>query len=478
MESKHPKALPWLTFSYIFFMAGFGGILASLVLYQTDVLKVSVDQAYGIFGAAMALFWIFPLGGGYLAAKFGYAHSAGVGLIFCALGLAVLSFQMFWAFYLGLALFVVGNGFATPSIWCMVDHCYSKTSDLRESGFTLFYLFFNLGGIFGIFFGGFLASVFSFSFEFAFDALCLFISFCVFQIAAKKMVPHKGRTVRPQLEWEPKKLLGSAILISAIAVPIAMFLFQNITINNILTVLLFLSVTGVLIGIGLKQKQAFARNQMFAFISLVWIGVIFWTLYSLEPSFLSVFVEHNVDRHFLGIDIPAASFLAFDGVFVFLIGLILSRVWVILSKRRQNLSLPTKFSSSLIIIGCGFCLLALAIHLGGPQLLPGRYIVFAYAFFAFAELLIGPLGTAMVGRLAPEGWEGLMMGFWQLSVGLGGVVAAYVAMFPHLPSHAEPLSISNPVYFATFFAVGLISLFAGLLAFLFKPKLKQLIVET
>src|SRR3990167_4756427 len=106
-RGKQPVALGWLSTCYALFMVAFGGILASLVLYQTNELHLATDTAYGVFSAAMALFWILPLGGGYLAGKLGYANAARVGLLFAALGMATFCINSVDATFLGLALFVV-----------------------------------------------------------------------------------------------------------------------------------------------------------------------------------------------------------------------------------------------------------------------------------------------------------------------------------------------------------------------------------
>jgi len=102
--------------------------------------------------------------------------------------------------------------------------------------------------------------------------------------------------------------------------------------------------------------------------------------------------------------------------------------------------------------------------------------VLTYAIFSLAELLVSPLGISMVGSLAPEGQEGLMMGFWQLCAGVGGVISGYVAITPHIATHA-PLSTSNPLYSNVFYIVGGASVVAGCLVFLFVRKLKRLMVE-
>jgi dipeptide/tripeptide permease len=109
--------------------------------------------------------------------------------------------------------------------------------------------------------------------------------------------------------------------------------------------------------------------------------------------------------------------------------------------------------------------------------MPAHDIVIAYAIFATAELLVSPLGISMVGSLAPEGEEGLMMGFWQLSTGVGGVLAGYIAILPNLPQTAVPLTVSNPIYFKTFLWVGLGAVCAGLIVLLFVRQLTRLMHE-
>lgn len=472
---RHPRAFFWLTLCYSLFMASFGGILASLTLYQTQYLHAETTTAYGVFSAAMALLWILPLGGGYLAGKFGYFNAACWGLIFCTFGMVSLCFgNMEWS-YIGLALFVTGNGLATPSIWCMVDFCYTKNSPLRESAFTLFYLCFNFGAVLSIFVGGALAEHLSYAVEFGIDAFCLVIAFLVLYYSRHKIVPAEKRSIAPQLKKSAVFLNSYLFLILLITTPIVLLLFKNIIVNNVLMFLLLGSTTALLFYWAYQQPNLLARNRLIAFICLGLISIAFWTLYSLEPSFLSVFIQNNVNTRFLGMSIPASSYFAFDGVFVILFGFILSRVWLFLEKKQKNPSLSFKFSLSLIIIGLGFGFLAFMTYWHGNETLLSSYVVIiAYAIFAFAELLVSPLGISMVGRLAPAGLEGFMMGFWQLSSGIGGVLAGFVASIPNLPDKHLPLAQTNPLYIDVFFYVGLSAFIVGLFTLLFAKKLKQL----
>ena len=438
---------------------------------------MNTNTAYGVFAAAMALLWILPLLGGYLAGKWGYIPAARIGVLACALGMAAFCINSIDAFYAGLALFVVGNALATPAIWCMVDHCYTKDSPLREAGFTLFYLFFNLGAVVSIFAGAALAEKFGFGVEFGLDTACLILAYFLLQFYGRHISSHKGRSITAQVSWSRKKIYSALCVSVMIATPISILLFNHLNLNNVLMMgLMVVSVLLLLIKtLKLRDKQQ--RNRMLAFICLAVISVIFWILYSLEPSFLSVFINTNVDTTFLGMNLPASSFFAFDGVFVILVGLILSRVWLYLSIRNKNPSLAVKFSSSLVIIGLGFVYLAWMVTFHKNTLMPAHDIVIAYAIFATAELLVSPLGISMVGSLAPEGEEGLMMGFWQLATGVGGVLAGYIAMVPNLPQTAVPLTVSNPIYFKTFLWVGLGAVIAGLVVLCFARKLARLMSE-
>ncbi len=474
---KHPRALTPLTLCYTLFMAAFAGILASLTLYQTQQLHMDNNTAFGVFAAAMALLWILPLVGGYLAGKWGYGPAARVGVLVCALGMAAFCLNSVHALYLGLALFVVGNALATPAVWCMVDHCYTKDSPLREAGFTLFYLFFNLGAVVGIFGGSALAEKFGFGLEFGLDTACLILSYCLLQFYSRHTSSHKGRSIAAQVSWSRKKIYAALCGTILIGTPLALALFNHLSLNNALMLILMAGSVGWLFTKALRLDNKQQRNRLLAFIFLAVISVVFWILYSLEPSFLSVFIDTNVDTHFLGINLPASSFFAFDGVFVILVGLVLSRVWFYLSMKNKNPPLALKFAASLILIGLGFAYLAWMVTLHKNTLMPAHDIVIAYAIFATAELLVSPLGISMVGSLAPEGEEGLMMGFWQLATGVGGVLAGYIAIIPNLPQTAVPLAVSNPIYYKTFLGVGLGAVLAGLMVLFCVRKLTHLMSE-
>lgn len=472
----HPRALIPLTWCYSLFMAAFCEIVASLTLYQTNSLHIPTAHAYGVFAAAMALLWILPLLGGYFGAKLGYFAASVGGLIVCIIAMCCFCSNNALGLYLGLALFVVGNAFVTPCVWCMVDHCYAKDSPLREAGFTLFYLYFNFGAIIGIFLGGWLAETWGFAIEFAFGAIMLALALLALVYKRQDVKAHPARSIQAQLTWSTQKRSAALLLLMLAGLPITAFLFKHVHFNNILTLLLTFGMSLFLIYRSSKFKEIATRQRLLAFVFLTIISLIFWTLYSLEPSFLSIFIKNNAHHSLFGLHIPTTSFFAFDGVFVILFGFILSRLWFYLSVKNKNPSLSLKFGLSLALIGAGFVFLGAMVRVFLHTPMPAYFIVIAYAIFATGELLVSPIGIAMVGMLAPEGEEGLMMGFWQLACGAGGVLAGYIAIASKIPDKTLPLTQTNPLYSHVFLAVGLSAIASGVLVLLCLPRLNRLIV--
>lgn len=451
---KQPTALWLVALCYALFMGGGGMIMASTVLYAKS-LGFPTGEAYSIFAAAMALFWILPLGGGYLAGRYGYTQASMIGLMVTVVGMLLFAFGGAAYFYLGLALFLVGNAFITPSIMCLLDFAYTKDDCRREAGFTLFYLSFNVGAVLGVFVGGALSTCFGYDVEFGLGAAFLGLALVVFGLGQYRYLTVDPTRVK-EAAVRPTNLKNLSIFFGAIIITgvVVCQLFQYLLLCNVFITIVFVLTIAFMLYRSNRYKGA-VRRRFLAFIALAIAAIVFWTLYTLEPSLLSVFISHDVDRRFLGINIPANAFFAFDGVFVIILGLIMSRVWLWLSVRDQNPGLIQKFIVSIFVMAIGFVFLAMMIHFNGLGVrLPAHYIVLAYAIFAFAELLVGPLGISMVGQLSPPGMEGVLMGFWQLCIGFAGLVSGWVENTMTHAHRANPLTERNYHYAQGFFHVG------------------------
>jgi len=126
-------------------------------------------------------------------------------------------------------------------------------------------------------------------------------------------------------------------------------------------------------------------------------------------------------------------------------------------------------------MGLAFLALPAGIALADDQ---GRtafvWLFVCYVLQSLGELLISPVGYAMIGKLAPREYQGVMMGAWMLVTGLASLFAGdFSGMVPE-PAGTTAIA-TNPEYAALFGKLGLGSLFVGFVLVALIPFLRRLI---
>jgi POT family proton-dependent oligopeptide transporter len=103
-------------------------------------------------------------------------------------------------------------------------------------------------------------------------------------------------------------------------------------------------------------------------------------------------------------------------------------------------------------------------------------LFWSYVLQSIGELLISPIGYAMIGKLAPRQYQGIMMGSWMLWTGLASLFAGdFSGMIPE-PTGATAMS-TNPGYIKLFTELGLITLAVGIALLVLIPFLRKLITD-
>lgn len=380
--------------------------------------------------------------------------------------------------YIGVAMFVVGTGLTAPNSYALVGLCYYQHDIRRDSAFTIYYLLFNLGFLFSTTAGGYFVRYFGYSTTFLIAAFALLCALIIFCSSLKFIQPAPGSSMTPTVNWKSWQIILLFMIAGIVGIPLCVFLFEHVTLNNLL---LWILAVGSCIGIiimAAKQKEKLDKYKVWAFLILSIISIAFWALYMLEPSLLTVFIQKNVNRHIAGFIIPPSTYYGLDALFVIILGIGFSWLWKFLSKKNKDISLPGKFAGSLLSMGLGYLVIVLGIQLvGGDYLTNSSWIVLAYVLFASAELLISPIGLAMVGRLMPKGKDGLGMGIWQVFTGLSAVISGYLANMAVVPSTGEPLE-TNPIFAHALLKIGLGTIVVGIIAIILTPFIKRLILGT
>ena len=124
-----------------------------------------------------------------------------------------------------------------------------------------------------------------------------------------------------------------------------------------------------------------------------------------------------------------------------------------------------------------FFILPLGINLAGAD---GKsafaWLFLCYVLQSIGELLISPIGYAMIGKLAPRQYQGVMMGSWMLWTGLASLFAGdFSGMIPE-PTGTTAVA-TNAGYAKLFAALGVGSIVVGIALVVLIPVLRKLITD-
>jgi POT family proton-dependent oligopeptide transporter len=204
--------------------------------------------------------------------------------------------------------------------------------------------------------------------------------------------------------------------------------------------LISLGVALSLIYLTMRHPDLRERRNMWAYLILTLGSLAFWSLYQMAPSGLQLFADHNVDLLVAGVKVQPQWIQNINTVVIVFGGPLMSAWFVRLRNQGWNIDVPKQFSVSLILMGVGFLALPLGISLAGPD---GKtafvWLFISYVFQSVGELLISPVGYAMIGKLAPTRYQGVMMGSWMLVTGLASLFAGdFSGMLPEPSGDHSP----------------------------------------
>ena len=187
----HPVGLFVLFFTEMWERFSYYGMRALLVLYlvqeinsENPGLGWSDSDAGSLYGWYTMLVYITPILGGIIADKIlGFKKAITIGAVLMSLGHFALAFDPMPAFYLGLGLLIVGNGFFKPNISSMVGQLYPDGSAKKDSGYTIFYQGINVGAFLGSILCGYLAETIGWHYGFGLAGIFMVVGMIQFQLA-------------------------------------------------------------------------------------------------------------------------------------------------------------------------------------------------------------------------------------------------------------------------------------------------------
>lgn len=472
---KQPAALLPLSLTEMWERFGLYLVQGLLIFYMTKFLDFSDARSYIVMGQFTALVYVSPIAGGLCADRLlGFRHTILLGAVLLFIGYVTLALSTLTIFpkeaslFLGLAIIILGNGFLKPNISSFLGEFYQADDPLRDSGFTIYYMVFNLGIALSTLSSGYIQRNYGWFVCFLVASFGLILSI-IFFLWGYRYFGDKGLSVK---RWVNKSGFILTIIVGGIACYSILRLanFGNLILTLVGGLIL------IMLGVIISQLEPHQRKKMLALLILILISIIFWALFFQIFLVANLFIDRNVDRVIMGNSIPPVAFISLESIFIFILSPLFAMCWQRIYKANLKISRGLQFTLAMIAIGIGMQLIVMGIHFHNSEgLVNPLWIVVSYMMITVGELLLSPIGLSMVTQFAPQKLVGLMMGVWFLGLSYGGLLAGYLgkqasisAEWIHFPEH------TNPIYAHAFQTYVWLALAAALVTLLLTPWLNRL----
>jgi POT family proton-dependent oligopeptide transporter len=159
------------------------------------------------------------------------------------------------------------------------------------------------------------------------------------------------------------------------------------------------------------------RERIWVIYIIAFFVIFFWSAFEQAGASLTYFADEQTNREIFGWTMPASFFQSFNPVFIVLLGLVFSNLWIQLGKKNMDPASPVKQAMGLFFLALGY----LVIAMGVKDIEPGvkvsiLWLTGLYFIHTMGELMLSPIGLSMVNKLAPLRFASLLMGVWYMSM--------------------------------------------------------------
>ncbi len=444
-------------------------LYSSLSLYFTEIAGFSKQQSNCLVGIFISFNFLLHLFAGYIGGKLiSNINLLGISLVSLFVGsLSLVCLKMEYM-YVGLSLFLIGCGFGVTCLNCLLtDQFEEKSSEQREKAFFINYSILNVGFFLGFLVSGYFYSINNYRMLFLVNLIFSAISLCFFFLLQKYVKSSSNKA--PIMRFTKFSQSMSIILLIGLLFlsMLSGFYFVNVT-NQLI---LIITISSIMYIINQANKDKMNEKKIYVFLILMFSAILFWTLYFIGPIGFVFFLKNNVCHTIFGHQISPQWFMNLESFLVIIGAPILPHFFQLLRKKGITLSIVKKFSFALLMIsGAFFALFAGIKHADSAGLVGLGWIIIYYILLVLGELLIAPVGYAMVGKLAPSHLQGIMMGTWLMICGVATIFSHHISNSMNFSDTNNPL-VTNNNYLLVFCKLGVYATFAGVCLFFFAKKI-------
>lgn len=487
----HPKGLIAAALSNMGERFGYYIMNAVLLLFLCSKFGISDDAAGWIYAIFYFLIYVLSLPGGIIADKLqNYKGTIMSGLLVMAIGYGILAVPVFggdagnvatWVLVLtcaALLLIAAGNGLFKGNLQAIVGQMYDNfeadalkkgpeayavAKSRRDSGFQIFYVFINIGGVIAPFIAPLLREAYLKTNGLLYNSdlprLC------------HEYISNNGLTGASMDNLQ--KLADATQLAGSHVTDMGAFCANYLEIFNtgvhysfiasvvamLLSLFIFMATKKQLPNPVKKentaketkaQVQADAKEikqRMYALYAVLGVAVFFWFSFHQNGQSLSIFARDFVDTASIAPEI----WQCINPFFVIILTPVIMFIFNILVKNGKEVSTPKKIAIGMFITACAYLfLMAISMVNSYPSgeefkglaeavkssIKVGPWVlIVTYFFLTTAELFISPLGLSFVSKIAPQHLQGICQGLWLTATAIGNLfIALGVTMlnnFPH-----------------------------------------------
>lgn len=495
-REEHPKGLIAAALSNMGERFGYYIMNAILLLFIVSKFGLSDGTAGLIYSVFYFGIYVLSLVGGIIADKTQkYNQTIQWGLIIMALGYVGMAIPLFsksvdglitdqGGAWMGILIFTCfallciafGNGLFKGNLQALVGQMYdnfeaeaakkgpealAEAKDKRDSGFQIFYVFINIGGVIAPFVAPMLREWWLKAHNFIYNAdmsgLChRFINNTlsytnsdgkVVDLTQKFIETSQSVVLDPTVLDNKLQFCSDYILtfnqgvhwsfiISVVAMLISLTIFftqkkkfpqptKKVAVETV--------------KYSQEEKTAMAKEikqRMAALFAVLGIAVFFWLSFHQNGQSLSVFARDFVNSD----QVAPEIWQALNPLFVIILTPLVMGIFAALARKNKPVSTPRKIAYGMGIAGCAYLFLMVfsiicnypsgdafremssteMLKMGLAKATPWVMIV-TYFFLTVAELFISPLGLSFVSKVAPRHMVGLCQGLWLGATAIGNL---------------------------------------------------------
>ena len=474
----HPKGLIAAALSNMGERFGYYIMNAVLALFIVSKFGLSDAQAGAIYSVFYCLIYILSLVGGIIADKTqNYNRTIQWGLIVMALGYVALSIPLFgtdangfivdgggawWTILIvtciSLLLIAFGNGLFKGNLQALVGKMYdnfeaeaakkspealAEAKERRDSGFQIFYVFINIGGVIAPFIAPLIREwwlkIHNFVYNADMPALCHDV-INGGDVTEKFTATMSQSVIDPSLVQGTTEFCSSYIDVFNSGIHFS-FIASVIAMAISLTIFLISKKkfpqpakkdTTKVVEYTAEEKAAMAKEikqRMAALFAVLGIAIFFWFSFHQNGQSLSFFA-----RDFVKSDAVAPEiWQALNPFFVIVLTPIIMIAFAALARKGKSISTPKKIGIGMGIAACAYLFLMILSFVNNypsaedfralldPVKLGPWVLIVTYFFLTVAELFISPLGLSFVSKVAPRHMVGLCQGLWLGATAVGNI---------------------------------------------------------